>query len=62
MVGIISAWVAIAWRLRDAAEKYQVNTFTEFIAKRHGETGKWLRIVGSTTIVFFFFFYVGAQF
>ncbi len=62
VAGIIMAWVAIAWRLREAAEKYQVNTFTEFIAKRHKEQSKWLRIVGSSTIVFFFFFYVGAQF
>lgn len=62
VAGIITAWVAIAWRLRNAAEQYQVNTFTEFIAKRHGEQAKWLKIVGSSTIVFFFFFYVGAQF
>ncbi|MBU1013974.1 MAG: sodium/proline symporter [Bacteroidetes bacterium] len=62
VAGIITAWVAIAWRLRDAAEKYKVNSFTEFIAKRHGEQAKWLKIVGSSTIVFFFFFYVGAQF
>lgn len=51
-----------AWRLRDEAEKYKVETFTDYIAKRHREMGKWLRIVGSFTIVFFFFFYVGAQF
>ncbi|MCD4772782.1 MAG: sodium/proline symporter [Bacteroidales bacterium] len=62
VIGIITAWVAISWRLRDAAEKYNVTTFTEFIAKKHGEMGKWLRIVGSATIVFFFFFYIGAQF
>lgn len=62
VVGIITAWAVIAWRLRDEAEKFQVNTFTEYIAKRHGEAGKWIRIVGSATIVFFFFFYVGAQF
>ncbi len=62
VVGIITAWVVISWRLRAEAEKYEVNTFMDFIAKRHGESGKWLRIVGSTTIVFFFFFYVGAQF
>jgi sodium/proline symporter len=62
VAGIITAWVVIAWRLRDAAETYQVSTFTEFIAKKHGEVGKWIRIVGSFTIVFFFFFYVGAQF
>ncbi|MCI0495342.1 sodium/proline symporter, partial [candidate division KSB1 bacterium] len=62
VVGIITAWAVIAWRLRDEAEKYQVNTFTEYIAKKHGDAGKWIRIVGSLTIVFFFFFYVGAQF
>ena len=62
VVGIITAWVAIAWRLRDQAEAYQVNTFTDFIAKRHSEMGKWIRLVASMAIVFFFFFYVGAQF
>jgi len=61
-MGILFAWIILAWRLRDEAEKYKVETFTDYIAKRHGEMGKWLRIVGSFTIVFFFFFYVGAQF
>ena len=62
VLGIITAWWAIAWRLRDEAELYDVNTFTEYIAKKHGESEKWIRLVGSLTIVFFFFFYVGAQF
>ena len=62
VVGIIVAWVVLASKLRGEAEKYQVDTFTDYIAKRHGEVGKWIRIVGSLTIVFFFFFYVGAQF
>jgi len=62
VAGIIVAWVLLASRLRNEAEKYEVNTFTDYIAKRHGEVGKWIRIVGSLTIVFFFFFYVGAQF
>ena len=62
VAGIITAWAAISWRLRDEAEKYNANTFTDYIAKRHSEVGKWIRIVGSFTIVFFFFFYVGAQF
>ncbi|MBU4268068.1 MAG: sodium/proline symporter [Acidobacteria bacterium] len=62
VLGIITAWAGLAWRLRDEAEKYQVNTFSEYIAKKHGEMGKWIRIVASLTIVFFFFFYVGAQF
>ena len=57
VAGIITAWVLISWRLCDEAEKYDVNSFTEYIAKRHGETGIWLRVVGSATIVFFFFFY-----
>ncbi len=62
VAGIISAWALLAWRLRDEAEKYNVNTYTEYIAKKHSESGRWIRIVGSSTIVFFFFFYVGAQF
>jgi len=62
VAGIITAWAAIAWRLRDEAEKYEVNTFTGYIARRHGDMERWIRVAGSFTIVFFFFFYVGAQF
>ena len=62
VAGIITVWAALAWRLRDEAEKYEVTTFTDYLAKRHGELGHWIRVVSSLTIVFFFFFYVGAQF
>ncbi len=62
VIGIITAWALLAWRLRAEAEKYQSNTFIDYLARRHGETGKWIRLIGSLTIVFFFFFYVGAQF
>lgn len=62
VAGIITAWAGLAWRLRNEAEKYEVNTFSEYIAKKHGELGKWIRAISSLTIVFFFFFYVGAQF
>jgi sodium/proline symporter len=62
VAGILTVWATIAWRLRDEAEKYDINTFSDYIAKRHGEVGRWIRIVGSSTIIFFFFFYVGAQF
>jgi len=62
VVGILFAWIVLAGRLRAEAEKYKVDTFTDYIAQRHGEVGKWIRIAGSFTIVFFFFFYVGAQF
>lgn len=60
--GIITAWIFLAWRLRDEAEKYKVNTFSDFLAKKHSELGNAIRIMSSFTIVFFFFFYVGAQF
>jgi len=62
VAGIITAWALLAWRLRDEADKYKADTFTEYIARKHGDFGKWIRMVGSATIVFFFFFYVGAQF
>lgn len=62
VAGIISAWAFLAWRLRNEAEKYNVSTFTEFLAAKHGDCGKLLRAVSSMAIVFFFFFYVGAQF
>jgi len=62
VAGIITAWAALAWRLRSEAEKYDANTYTEYIAKRHSEMSRWIRMLGSMTIVFFFFFYVGAQF
>jgi len=60
--GIVFAWIVLSWRLREEAAKYKTDTFTDYIAQKHGEVGKWIRIVGSLTIVFFFFFYVGAQF
>ncbi len=62
VAGIVTAWAAIAWRLQKEAAHYEVNTFSEYIAKKHGEYGRWIRIISSFTIVFFFFFYVGAQF
>ncbi|MBT8254118.1 MAG: sodium/proline symporter, partial [Bacteroidia bacterium] len=62
VLGILVAWIFLAGKLRKEADTYKVETFTDYIAKRHGECGKWIRILGSFTIVFFFFFYVGAQF
>lgn len=62
VAGIVTAWAFLAGRLRDEAEKYNVSTFTEYIAAKHGEYGKALRAVSGIAIVFFFFFYVGAQF
>ena len=57
VLGIVAAWWLLSWRLRDEAEKYQANTFADYLARRHGDAGKAIRIVGSSTIVFFFFFF-----
>lgn len=62
VAGIITAWIFLAWRLRDEAEKYNVSTFTAYLEAKHGKPGKTLRSISSLVIVFFFFFYVGAQF
>ncbi len=62
VAGIVTAWALLAWRLRDAAEKYNATTFTGFLARSHPEKAQWIRMVSSAAIVFFFFFYVGAQF
>lgn len=62
VAGIITAWALLAWRLQKEAHKYDVNTFTDYLAKKHAKYGKSIRIISSLVIVFFFFFYVGAQF
>ncbi len=53
VAGIIVAWVLISWRLRDAAEDYQIDTYTQFIAKKHNKLEDAIRIVASFAIVFF---------
>ncbi len=60
--GIIVSWAVFAWRFQKEAEKYDAQTFTDYLAKKHKDSEQLLRIVSSLTIVFFFFFYVGAQF
>jgi len=60
--GIILGWLFIALRLRSEAEKYDANTFMEYLSKRHGAVGRYIQVIGSSIIAFFFFFYIGAQF
>jgi sodium/proline symporter len=62
VAGIVTAWCLLAWRLRDEAERYNVVSFVDYIAKRYSSMERWIRIFSSLTITFFFFFYVGAQF
>ena len=45
-----------------AASDVYKRQFSDYLAARHGEVAKWIRLVSSSTIVFFFFLYVGAQF
>ncbi|MFW5793332.1 MAG: sodium/proline symporter [Bacteroidota bacterium] len=61
-IGIILSWLFLSQRIRKEADKYQADTFMEFIGKRHGRIGKLILITGSLIIAFFFFFYVAAQF
>ena len=61
-IGIITAWMAISWRLRAEAEKYDITTFTGYLAKKHSDESRMIRIISSVVIVFFLFLYVGAQF
>src|SRR5512137_145492 len=42
VTGIITAWILLAWRLRDEAEKYKVSTFTEYLSAKHGDCGRAL--------------------
>jgi len=62
VAGIIFAWAILSWRFQKEAAKYEADTYTEYIARKHGKMESWIRVIGSSTIVFFFFFYVGAQF
>ncbi|NMD01410.1 MAG: sodium/proline symporter [Bacteroidales bacterium] len=62
VLGIVVAWWILAGRLRKEAEKYQAETYTDYLAKRFGKHASMLRLIAGVVIVFFFFFYVGAQF
>lgn len=62
VAGIIFSWAILSWRLQKEAAKYEANTYTDYIAKKHSSAERYIRPVASATIVFFFFFYVGAQF
>ncbi len=62
VTGILLGWIFIALKLQSEAEKYNANTFMEYISRRHGAVGRYMQITGSFIIAFFFFFYIGAQF
>lgn len=62
-LGNIVAWTVIAKKMRKEAEKYDAQTYVDWIAKRHknSKVATMVRFVGSFIIIFLFAFYVEAQ-
>ena len=63
LLGNILAWTVIAKRMREEAEKYDAQTYVDWIAKRHAgsKAVTAVRVVGSFIVIFLFAFYIDAQ-
>ena len=46
VIGIIFSWIVLAWRIQKDAAELDATTFTDFIAKKHGDKGRLIRIAG----------------
>lgn len=62
VAGIAFSWIFLAKKFREEAEKYNVITYTEYLAKKHPEMGNFIRWYSSLIIIFFYIFYISAQF
>lgn len=62
VLGILTSWIFLARKFRQEAEKYNVFTYTEYLAKRHKEKENFIRWYSSFIIIFFYIFYISAQF
>ncbi len=62
VLGILTSWIFLARKFREEAEKYDVITYTEYLAKRHQKMGNFIRWYSSFIIIFFYIFYISAQF
>jgi len=62
LAGIISAWVFIAPKFRQEAQKYSAITMPEYFSSKFPDSASLIRVLSTIIIVFFFIFYVGAQF
>jgi len=62
-LGNVIAWCLIARRMRAEAERYDAQTYMDWISRRHGKSkvALWVRYMGGFIIVFMFSFYVKAQ-
>ena len=63
LLGNILAWTVIAKKMREEAEKYEAQTYVDWIAKRHhgSKAITAVRVVGSFIVIFLFAFYIDAQ-
>ena len=61
--GNIVAWTVIANKMRKEAEKYDAQTYVDWIAKRHAKSpyATAVKLIGSFVTIFLFAFYVEAQ-
>lgn len=61
-IGSVIQWVFYSRRLREAREKYDAVTVVDYLAKKHSEGEKAIRIIGAVICFVFFIAYVSAQF
>jgi len=62
LIGICSAWIVLARKFREEAEKYGAMTMPEYFSAKCPEQANTIRVLSTFIIVFFFVFYVSAQF
>jgi len=62
-LGNVLAWTVIANKMRKEADKYDAQTYVDWIAKRHAgsKSATAVRLFGSFVVIFLFAFYVEAQ-
>lgn len=62
-LGNVLAWTVIANKMRREADKYDAQTYVDWIAKRHAgsKSATAVRLFGSFVVIFLFAFYVEAQ-
>jgi sodium/proline symporter len=61
-IGSVIQWVFYSRRLREAREKYDAVTVVDYLAKKHSEGEKAIRVIGAIICFVFFIAYVSAQF
>ncbi len=62
LLGITTAWIVLAKKFREEAQKYNALTMPEYFSSKFPEDAKIINFISTLIIVFFFVFYVGAQF